>query len=170
MPALPALGHERKGDCLVHDSQGGCAGEHRFPVAARRRAGRNHDACRRIGDLGTRERVTRDATVHRCAGWSGRMLYPAGNNITATTYQVNLLDTGDLYGEGYFIADLKLAKNFRFSKKRLTVGVDVYNLFNTDAVRAYEPTFPGTAAGVAWGSPTVLLSPRFARLQVNFDF
>jgi hypothetical protein len=90
--------------------------------------------------------------------------------VTATTYQVNLLDTGDLYGEGYFIVDLKLAKNVRFAGRRVNFGVDVYNLFNSDAIRAYEPTYPATAAGVAWGSPTTLLSPRFARLQIQFDF
>ena len=61
--------------------------------------------------------------------------------MTATSYQVNLLDPGDLYGEGYFIADLKLAKNIRFANKRVNVGVDVYNLFNNDAIRAYQATF-----------------------------
>jgi hypothetical protein len=95
---------------------------------------------------------------------------PQGTTVTATTYQVNLLDPGDLYGEGYFIADLKLAKNIRFAKKRVNVGADIYNLFNNDAVRAYEPTFPATTAGVPWGSPTALLSPRFVRFQVQFDF
>lgn len=95
---------------------------------------------------------------------------PQGTTITATTYQVNLIDPGDLYSPGYWIADLKLGKNIRFAGKRLNVGVDVYNLFNSDTVRDYQNTFPASGAGVAWGTPTTLLSPRFARLQVQLDF
>jgi outer membrane receptor protein involved in Fe transport len=95
---------------------------------------------------------------------------PQGTTVTATNYQVNLLDPGDLYSPGYWIADLKLGKNIRFSGKRLNVGVDIYNLFNNDVVRDYQNTFPVSGTGVPWGTPTVLLSPRFARLQVQFDF
>ena len=95
---------------------------------------------------------------------------PSGTTITATTYVVNLLDPGDLYGEGYTIFDLKFAKIIRFANKRLNVGVDVYNLFNNDAIRGYQDTYPADANGVPWGTPQTLLSPRFARLQVQFDF
>ena len=95
---------------------------------------------------------------------------PSGTNITATTYLVNLLDPGDLYGEGYTIFDLKFAKNIRFANKRLNVGVDIYNLFNNDAIRGYQDLYPADANGVPWGTPQTLLSPRFARLQVQFDF
>jgi hypothetical protein len=95
---------------------------------------------------------------------------PAGGNITATTYLVDLLDPGDLYGEGYTIFDLKLAKNLRFANKRLNVGVDIYNFFNSDAIRAYQDVYPVSATGVPWGTPTTLLSPRFVKLSVQFDF
>jgi len=102
---------------------------------------------------------------------TGCFVVPAGSTtITPTNYQVNLLDPGDLYSPGYWILDLKLAKNFRFAGKRLNAGVDIYNLFNNDVVRDYQNTFPASATGVAWGTPTVLLSPRFARLTVQFDF
>ena len=101
---------------------------------------------------------------------------PQGNTVTATTYQFNLLDPGDLYGEGYTLFDLKLAKNIRFAGKRVNLGVDIYNLFNSDAIRAYEATFtldnPATPEVEVnnWGNPTGLLSPRFARVQVQFEF
>jgi hypothetical protein len=54
--------------------------------------------------------------------------------------------------------------------------VDVYNLFNNDAIRSINDTYtiddPSTPAVEvnSWGTPTTLLSPRFARLQVQFDF
>jgi hypothetical protein len=96
--------------------------------------------------------------------------FVTGGGTTATETTVNLLDPGDIYGEGYWIFDLKFAKNIRFANRRLNVGVDVYNLFNNDAIRGIQQTYPASAAGLAWGAPTVLLSPRFARLQVQFDF
>jgi hypothetical protein len=101
---------------------------------------------------------------------------PQGTTVTATNYQVNLLDPGDLYGSGYWLFDLKLGKNIRFANRRLNVGVDVYNLLNNDVVRGdppnagYQSTYPASGTGVAWGTPTSLLSPRFARLSVQFDF
>ena len=48
---------------------------------------------------------------------------------------VNLLNTNELYGERVTTFDLKLSKNVRFSNKRVAVGVDVYNLFNSDAIQ-----------------------------------
>jgi outer membrane receptor protein involved in Fe transport len=88
---------------------------------------------------------------------------------------VNVLNTGELYGEGYSIFDLKLSKNVRFANKRVNVGVDIYNLFNNDAVRAYEDDLdqadnPATAVVEQWGQATELLSPRFMRLSIQFDF
>jgi hypothetical protein len=101
--------------------------------------------------------------------------FVSGANNTATTYTVNLLDTGDLYAPGYTIFDLKFAKNFRFVSRRLNIGVDVYNLFNSDAILGYNDTYVGTPGAVnnwgqAGGVGGGLLSPRFMRLQVQFDF
>ena len=50
------------------------------------------------------------------------------------------------------------------------MGVDIYNVFNNDAVRGYQTTFPFDGNGVPWGTPTTLLSPRFMRLTMQFDF
>ena len=98
-----------------------------------------------------------------------------GGGVTATTYTVNLLNTGELYGEGYSILDMKIGKNFRFSGKRVNVGVDIYNLFNNDAIRNYENDLdqadnPNTPFVEQYGQATELLSPRFVRLSVQFDF
>jgi hypothetical protein len=85
-----------------------------------------------------------------------------------------------LLGENTAQFDLKLAKNIRFGNKRLNVGVDVYNLFNSDAIIGYNDTYtldnPATPQVEVnnWNQPGGigggLLSPRFARLQVQFDF
>jgi hypothetical protein len=70
--------------------------------------------------------------------------------------------------------DLRVAKIFRFGKKRLDVGVDVENMFNTNYATAYENTYQytvgNTAQGGTWNNPTALYSPRFARLNFTVTF
>ncbi len=100
---------------------------------------------------------------------------PQGVNITSTSYTVNMLNPGELYGPGYTIFDLKLGKNIRFANRRLNVGVDIYNLFNNDTVITYQDNFdtvdnPATPFVEQWGQATTLLSPRFVRLSIQFDF
>jgi hypothetical protein len=100
---------------------------------------------------------------------------PVGTTVTATSYTVNMLNPGELYGPGYTIFDLKLGKNIRFSGKRVNVGVDIYNLFNKEQVLTYQDNFdtvdnPATPIVEQWGQATALLSPRFVRLSVQFDF
>ena len=71
---------------------------------------------------------------------------------------VNLLNTNELYGERVTTFDLKLPKNVRFSNKRVAVGVDVYNPFNSDAIQDYVDTYtrdnPATPENEnMWGNP-----------------
>ena len=123
------------------------------------------------GDMGAGQRLTRDAAVHGRAGWPGRVLYPRAATVTATNYQVNLLDPGDLYGEGYCILDLKLAKNIRFcgqtGERRRRCIQPVQQRRDTGRTRTHVP---GDGDRGRLGHADGLLSPRFARLQVQFDF
>jgi hypothetical protein len=52
------------------------------------------------------------------------------------TVVVPLLLTNELYGERVTYWDMKFAKNIRFANRRLQLGVDVYNIFNSDAITA----------------------------------
>jgi outer membrane receptor protein involved in Fe transport len=86
-----------------------------------------------------------------------------------------LLNPGELYGPGYTTFDLKIGKNLRFANKRVNVGVDIYNLFNKEQVLTYQDNFdtvdnPATPVVEQWGQATSLLSPRFVRLSIQFDF
>ena len=100
-------------------------------------------------------------------------LYGVTNNNNVA---INLLDASDLWGERLTLVDLKLGKNFRFNNKRLNVGVDIFNLFNSDAIDGYNSTYtldnPATTDVEVnnWGTPTSLMQPRFAQLAVQFDF
>ena len=94
---------------------------------------------------------------------------------TTQTNAINLLNAGEKYGEGLRLTDLKFAKNIRFAGKRLNVGLDIYNLFNSDAALGYDSTYNSIVGGQSvvnanfWRVNNIT-SPRFARFQVQFDF
>jgi hypothetical protein len=110
-----------------------------------------------------------------------------GTARNTTTAVIPLLLANEMMGERTTVFDLKLAKNIRFKNKRATVGVDIYNFLNSDAINSYNATIsgsfvngvwtpavdnPATTAneGNQWLNPTGLVSPRFARVSLQFSF
>ena len=90
----------------------------------------------------------------------GRPLTQTGN--------VNLLAPGEEYGERIRQWDLSVKKIFRFSSQRLTVGVDFYNLTNSNVTLGFNQTFvPGTPG---WGFPTSYMNPRVTRLNAEYSW
>jgi hypothetical protein len=82
---------------------------------------------------------------------------------------VNFVEPGTLYGDRINQVDLKVSKILRFAGKRANVGVDIFNLFNSNAVWQYATTYnPFTPQ--TWLQPTALVTARFARLSVQVDF
>ena len=88
---------------------------------------------------------------------------------------INVLMPNELFGERITLFDLKLAKNIRLGNRRVTIGVDIFNVFNSDAITTYNNNYelpenlaPGDEN--PWGTPMGLVTPRFAQfsLQVNF--
>jgi hypothetical protein len=103
---------------------------------------------------------------------------------SSNTANIQLLNNRDMYGEGMRMFDLTLRKNVRFLGKRLSAGLDIYNIFNSDAPLAYQSTYtatrlsdgtwvqgnPTTGALNDWRRITSITSPRFARFNLTFDF
>jgi hypothetical protein len=50
----------------------------------------------------------------------------------------------------------------------MLLGVDLYNVFNTNDVTGYTSAF-GTD-GSTWHLPSTIVAPRFVRFNVTFDF
>jgi hypothetical protein len=103
-------------------------------------------------------------------------------NNTTGTVTTNLFDNAR-YGERITLFDMKIAKNIRVLGKRINLGADIYNVFNSDAARTYCGTYPnlargtegcsGTAAAgtlVEWGAIQEIVTPRYGRFQVRLDF
>jgi hypothetical protein len=91
------------------------------------------------------------------------------SNNAPTTVSVPLLLTNELFGERVTYWDMKFAKNIRFSGRRAQIGVDVYNILNSDAITGYDAVY-NPATPDTFLQPTSLISPRYVRFQFQFDF
>jgi hypothetical protein len=87
---------------------------------------------------------------------------PSGGVANITT---NIMNAGELYGDRISQIDMRVAKLLRFGGKRMNVGVDVYNLFNSNTPLTYI-----TVYGATWGRPSSVLDARFAKVSAQFDF
>jgi hypothetical protein len=93
----------------------------------------------------------------------GRVLSGGANNVT-----VNLIPPGTLYGPRRNTLDLRVSKILRYGRTRTQVGVDVYNLANTDYVTSYNQTYSPTTT--TWLTPTGVQAARYVRFNAQFDF
>jgi hypothetical protein len=95
---------------------------------------------------------------------------PANALPTGTT-TLNVLNPGELYSlERVNLVDMRFAKLFRFADRRLDVGVDLYNLFNSNVTTAYQQTYEQRTNGAAWLTPTTIAAPRLARVHATLNF
>jgi hypothetical protein len=61
-----------------------------------------------------------------------------------------------------------VAKIFRYGRTRSQVGVDIYNVMNSDLVTNRTQTFSTTST--AWLRPTGITPARYARISAQFEF
>jgi hypothetical protein len=69
------------------------------------------------------------------------------------------------YGERLNQLDLRVGKVLRFGGTKTVLNVDLFNLFNGNAVTAENPAFP-----VAFRRPTQIMLARFVKISAQFDF
>ena len=81
---------------------------------------------------------------------------------------VNLIEPGTIYGERISNIDMRFAKIFRIQGIRAQLGVDIYNLLNTDVATTYNQGFSPTTT--TWLTPTAILPARYARFNMQLDF
>jgi hypothetical protein len=88
---------------------------------------------------------------------------PSGN---VANIQTNILTAGELYGDRITQVDMRVAKLLRFGRTlRANVGLDIYNLFNSNVPLTYVTTY-----GTTWGRPQSVLDARFAKFSAQIDF
>ena len=83
---------------------------------------------------------------------------------------VDIVDSDHLlFGEGRRTqVDMRFAKVLRFGRTRTDVGVDLWNLFNTNYATGYEDTF--TVGSDTFYTPESIYAPRFVRLNFTVNF
>ncbi len=83
----------------------------------------------------------------------------------APTQTINVLPPDTLFGDRANDLDLRIGKIFKFGGNRANVALDLVNVFNSDAILAYNGLLNTT-----WPTPTSVLQARLARISVQFDW
>jgi hypothetical protein len=83
------------------------------------------------------------------------------------TLTINLVAPGEAWGDRVNELDLRVAKIVRIGRVRTNIGFDVYNVLNSSAVLSYNQNF---VPNVSWLRPTLILTPRFAKISATIDF
>src|SRR5262249_51221267 len=84
---------------------------------------------------------------------------------TTGALTVNLIAPGVQYGDRIRELDFSAKKVVHLGTRRLTAGVDLYNLLNNNVTLAFNQTFLTTSTG--WLTPTTYMNPRVVRLNAE---
>ena len=71
-------------------------------------------------------------------------------NIAGTTQSINLISPGQVWGDRINEIDLRVAKVLRFGRMRYNVGVDIFNVINSNRTLTYNQTYSPTGT---WLTP-----------------
>jgi carboxypeptidase family protein len=113
-------------------------------------------------DQGAPLRATWNAPLANITTALGRPAVAAG-----ATIPIDLIAPGEKWGDRVNEVDLRFAKVLRFGGTRTHVGIDIFNILNSDAILTYNQTF---APGGAWLAPQSVLTPRFVKVSAQIDF
>ena len=90
-------------------------------------------------------------------------LFPGGLRTQAQTFVLNA--PGSIFYDRWNQLDINLKKNFRHNGKVLTFQIDVFNVLNSNAIRAANNN-----VGTSLGNATTIMLGRFPRLALNYKF
>jgi hypothetical protein len=87
---------------------------------------------------------------------------------SATSQSINLMVPNTEYGERVNQIDMRVSKIFRMGQRRLSAGIDIYNVTNADTVLGLNNTY--TTNTTIWQRPTQVVMARFLKLSATLDF
>jgi hypothetical protein len=91
---------------------------------------------------------------------------PLGRPLSAGNVTVNLVAPATLFAPRRTNLDFRVAKILRYGRTRTQIGLDIYNLTNTDVVTAFNQTYTSTS----WLTPTTIQPARYVKVSAQFDF
>jgi hypothetical protein len=80
---------------------------------------------------------------------------------------IDLVAPGEVWGDRINEIDIRVAKILKFGRLRTNVGLDIFNLINSNRILTYNQTF---APGGSWLTPQSVLTPRFVKISAQIDF
>jgi hypothetical protein len=85
---------------------------------------------------------------------------------------LNIVQPGALYGARLNGVDLRIGKNFRFSRTRTLVALDIFNLTNSNAPDVYQQTYGPTLINPAatYLNPLSVTQARLFKISAQIDF
>jgi hypothetical protein len=86
----------------------------------------------------------------------------------ASTVTLDLANLGQVYPDRLNTVDMRFTKIVRIGRTRTNVGVDLYNLLNTNTGTSFNQNFG--ADGATWLRPNAILNPLYVRFNVTLDF
>jgi len=92
---------------------------------------------------------------------------PSGGLSNGST-TINVLAPGQLYQPTVRTMDMRFAKVLTFGRTRTNIGIDLFNLFNSNTGTAYNGTFGFD--GATWNRPTAILNPRAVRFNATLNY
>jgi hypothetical protein len=94
---------------------------------------------------------------------------PLGRNLSrSANVTVNLIEPATFYADRRTNLDFRVAKIFRFGRTRTQVGLDIFNVTNTDVVTGYNQAFSPTTT--SWLTPTAIQPARYVKVNAQVDF
>jgi hypothetical protein len=91
---------------------------------------------------------------------------PSGGLQTIT---INVFETNETFYESIGSLDLRIAKILRFGRMRANLGIDIFNALNSSTGQTYNGTYSTTNPAL-WGTPTLIMPARFAKIGAQIDF
>ena len=80
--------------------------------------------------------------------------------LTPTTTIWSLKTPGSMFGDRRNQLDLRLTRPFRVDRTRIGVNLEVYNVFNSNAVLTESATYLNSSIA-GWRIPQTIIPPRF---------
>ena len=111
-----------------------------------------------------------NSVIIAALGHSHPSLSPTGITVVPLGHN----DTRIYSGERRTQIDMRFAKIVRFGRTRTDIGVDLYNLLNTNYTNSFNTTYSyitdNTPRPAGWGTPTGIINPRFVRVNFTVNF
>jgi hypothetical protein len=93
-----------------------------------------------------------------------------GVPLTGGPFNVNVVTPGTFYPGRNRQLDLSLKKIFRLSGHRITGGLDIYNVTNSNTVLFYNTAFSPAVQTLGYLTPFAYMNPRVFRLAAEYSF